>query len=246
MLSIQTTVRPRFLHPLIAGGQKAWQGDGLQQEDAPLQGEFVDLDDLLGALALSSRSRTYKSVLWCHVDPDDPCSLRQHGPLLQWAEVYDRRPPEVTEADITEVVETYEGIRSFEAKRIKTLRLSLDRWNRSLVESRLDDRIIDLAIAFDCMYLHNLRDELRYRLGLRVAYHLGGDLQDRRNYSARMRKLYDARSDAVHSGTANSANKNKFDALVDLLQETQEWYRQGVRRIIAAGRLPDWEEMILE
>lgn len=96
-----------------------------------------------------------------------------------------------------------------------------------------------------CLYLHDVREELRYRLGLRVARHLGDSLQSREDYTDGMRRLYDARSKAVHSGTAIPTDPVKFETLIELLKQTQEWYREGIRRIITQGDIPKWEKLVL-
>lgn len=53
-LSIRTTIRPRFLNPQIAGSQRVYMGEEVLQADASIDGQSLDLDDLLAALALSS------------------------------------------------------------------------------------------------------------------------------------------------------------------------------------------------
>ena len=245
VLSIRTKVRPRFLRPSVAGGHRAHQGDELQQEEALLQGEPVDLHDLLRSLALCSMSRTYRSVEWCHVDPDDPCSIRQYGPLRRWSDEIDLPPPVVSEAQLAEVLDLYRDLQGFESNHVETLRISLDRWNRSLREKRLEDQIIDLAIAFECMYLHDNDGELTYRLALRVAHHLGASLQEREKYRDGIRDFYKARSGVVHRGSVAAKNQQQFTSLAASVSEVQKWFRKGVGRIIADGCIPDWEKLIV-
>lgn len=245
MLSIHTTVSPRFLHPAIAGGQPRYHGDPVNQQDASLDGGTVHLPDLLTSLALCAKSRTYRSVLWCHVDPDDPYSGRQHGPLMHWSDEYDRGPSQITDADKTEILDTYKGIQQFDAQQQATVRISLDRWNRSLRENRLDDQVIDLAIALECLYLNGIDRELGYRLGLRVAYLLGESEQERTDYAKAIGRLYRARSNIVHEGVVVKSKGDTIEDIETLVPEVQELYRQGTRRILSDGQLPKWEALIL-
>lgn len=245
-LSIDSTVTPRFLNPSIAGSGSVYGGDELTMEHPVLEDGPIDLDDLQHSLALSFISRVYRSVMWCHIDPDDPCSSGQSGPLVHWAEEYGRNPPQMTEADAIEVVGIYERIRRFEPDQVNTLRISIDRWSRSLREARLEDRLIDLATAFESLYCNDGRGAIGYQLQLRVARHLGTDVGNRKAYSRDIGKFYSARSKAVHKGTLKLKPGQQTEAMQKLVARVQDWYREGVGLVISDGCIPVWKELELQ
>ena len=68
----------------------------------------------------------------------------------------------------------------------------------------LADISIDLGIALEALLLHEQnkknRGELRFRLGLRGAWLVGSDGNERAEILKLLREVYDLRSIAVHSG----------------------------------------------
>ena len=87
-------------------------------------------------------------------------------------------------------------------RRNKMLRIPLDRLGRAEREQDFADRAIDLGIALESLLLHDIEDhgELRFRLSLRGAWLIGSNHAERLKIQRSLKKLYDLRSRAVHSG----------------------------------------------
>ena len=87
----------------------------------------------------------------------------------------------------------------------RKLKIAVDRWRRSMVEgAQLEDRYIDLRIALEAIYLKDFANErsqeMRFRLALCGAWHLGADFEERRSIRRALRDAYDTASKAVHEG----------------------------------------------
>ena len=82
------------------------------------------------------------------------------------------------------------------------LGIAVDRWNRSASPgTALSDRLIDLRIALEALYINSDSSELRFRLAATVARHLGDELAERKRISKSVSDFYNAASRVIH-GTA--------------------------------------------
>ena len=84
------------------------------------------------------------------------------------------------------------------ARKKPTLRLALRRFDFASQRLRVEDRLIDAWIALEALFLPGERDELRYRVSLRMAYFLSADAVERTMTFQQVRSSYDARSAIVH------------------------------------------------
>ena len=125
-------------------------------------------------------------------------------------------------------------------------RMAITRWMRSRDDGEdLVNRFIDLRIALEALYVHQIRlsnnqGEIGLRLSLCGAWHLGADSVDRRNIRKKLSEAYGKASTAVHTGSIKS------DAITQiLLSEGQELCRRGIRKILSEGIPEDWMGLIL-
>ena len=120
------------------------------------------------------------------------------------------------------------------------LDIAIDRWLRSYEGIRLVDKFIDLGIALESLYLDGMKDELRFRLALHAAWHLGTNALVRERLMREFKKVYDLRSKEVHTGSVDDTKTAR-----SVLSRTQEYCRWAVINIISRGRFPDWEKLVL-
>ncbi|MYB60260.1 MAG: hypothetical protein F4X69_02645 [Gemmatimonadetes bacterium] len=118
--------------------------------------------------------------------------------------------------------------------------IAISRWIRSKRHgTTLTDRFIDLRIAFESLYLPNKsRNELRFRLALFGAWHLGADFEERRQYFKLLKKTYDLGSVAVHTGHVDDTpetQKNLYDA--------QCACRKAILNRLRENEEPTWNEV---
>jgi hypothetical protein len=114
------------------------------------------------------------------------------------------------------------------------LLLTAERLARSRSHPSDVDRAIDLGIVAEMIFLHELNDhtELRFRTALRAAWLLGSDVEERKEIFHCLRKAYDARSAAVHTG------RLKDKSQIDGLQLAEEYCATAMRRFLVDGKLP--------
>ena len=81
------------------------------------------------------------------------------------------------------------------------------RWPRT---PELEDKYIDLRVALEAIYLKDFMNEhsqeMRFRLALFGAWHLGADFEERRSIRKGLRDAYDTASKAVHEGELPQRN----------------------------------------
>jgi Apea-like HEPN len=100
-------------------------------------------------------------------------------------------------------VEFYKKLGAMKGSEQTVLFRATERLARSRSHPLQVDQAIDLGIAAEMIFLHEMsgdRGELRFRTALRAAWLLGKDGKERRAVFDCMRKAYDARSAAVHTG----------------------------------------------
>lgn len=130
-------------------------------------------------------------------------------------------------------------------RRSDKLRGALSRWSRSIGGTRIEDQFIDLRIALESLYLKGFLNEtttqeMRFRLSIFGAWHLGADVRERQSIRKRLRKAYDAASAAVHAGHIDHSPENR-----QLLAEGQALCRRGIIRLVNDGEPRDWGALIL-
>lgn len=116
---------------------------------------------------------------------------------------------------------------------MKYIRLALRRFRSGIEENELEDRLIDLLIAFEALFLED-PVEMAYRLSNRVAMVLGKNDSEADEIRETISEAYKVRSKIVHGKEAPSIKiKGKVIELGDLVQATEEYLRQSLKTIIS-------------
>ncbi len=124
-------------------------------------------------------------------------------------------------------------------------RRTVSRWLSSKDTSKvLDDRFIEMRIALESLYLQDFSgeqsQEMRFRLALFAAWHLGANLSERREIRPRIREAYDMASRAVHAGHVEFNEEHQ-----SLLRDAQDLCRRGILKLLEHGQPEDWGDLIL-
>jgi hypothetical protein len=133
----------------------------------------------------------------------------------------------------------------------ESLRVAMERLNSAMAQARIVDRAIDLGIALEALLMHESgagqrsdNQEIRFKIGLRGAW-LGagtGTAEERRERVSTLRRLYDFRSAAVHSGRITRGDPidihNRLESGADLCADL-------ITRILEVGRWPDWDALVV-
>lgn len=104
---------------------------------------------------------------------------------------------------------------------------------------------MDPRIALETMYLKDFLDErtsqeMRFRVTLFGARHLGHDFRDRQSIRKMLRDSYDRVSAAVHTGSISGRSAN-----LELLAKGQDLCRRGIQKLIWEGSPQDWGDLVL-
>ena len=160
----------------------------------------------------------------------------------------------VGETEINEAKCLYRKLINLASSDTEKLRIPIDRWIKSKTPRNPIDKIIDLGIAFEALYLSNISEpiELAFRLRLHAAWHRGESEEDRKELMTELREIYRWRSSVVHNGELpkkrvgrNNTRPYTTDEVDEFIKDTQELCRQSIIKIIKDGQFPDWDSLIL-
>ena len=120
------------------------------------------------------------------------------------------------------------------------LDVAIKRWVSSKKQQSLENKLIDLRVAFESLYLGSAFGELSFRLSTYCAWHLGTDIDTRKKIFEAVRSLYQLASKAVHGTRIKDTSANH-----DALRSAQDICRRGILRRLQEDTEPDWSELVL-
>ena len=240
---------PKFLNP--TKGQKLTSDpDPFEITGATTDARDYNRHDLYEALSLAFNTHVTTAANWWYMDADDMANVGRTGTtggLSISGNPSIRSSPKVSASQVSEFRQLHSAIVSLSPSRRKELNIPIGRLIASHGTRDLPDRIVDLGIALESIYLDGEFGELKYKLSTRAAKRLGGDVDDSLQIYNDLRVFYDKlRSKAVHTGRVPSTvqmNGQQLDTTAALAR-IQALCGQAVRKIMADGR-PDWEKMLL-
>lgn len=156
----------------------------------------------------------------------------------------------IGEFQINEAKHLYYILINLDSGALKKLQIPIDRWMKSKVSRNQVDKIIDLGIAFEALYLSDISEatELSFRLRLRAAWLLGKDQVHRQELMKDFSKIYEWRSKAVHTGRLpNKTKKTSFapEEVEAFITKAQDLCRDSIMKILKDEKFPDWNDLIL-
>ena len=155
-----------------------------------------------------------------------------------------------TRTEIDEAVLIYKKLANFRSRQLKSLSVSLNRWIKSKADGIQVDRMIDLGIAFESLFLSDSnpnRGEITYRFCLRGAHYLSESNEGRRAMFTEFKSIYDARSQAVHTGELQAPTKIHGRCVPEhqFVRHAQDLCLMALKKVIDSGRFPDWHHVVL-
>lgn len=133
----------------------------------------------------------------------------------------------------------------------ETLRVPIDRWIKSKTPERDIDKMIDLGIALEALYVPDSGEgEIRFKLAVRAAWYLGKDKEDRDDLLKKFKQIYDARSRSVHNGRLGQTVKFGEERIPtsDFIERTQCLCRKSLLKMLEEPKIPDkdyWDRLVL-
>jgi hypothetical protein len=164
----------------------------------------------------------------------------------------------VTEADRTGLEAIAHDLVSAGVRARRHVESAVRRFSFAGERRRPDDRLLDLMIAAESLFLGHLPEregELRFRLSLHAAHLIGQDLSERKEVARLMRLAYDTRSAIVHGGIPDPAKWGSSAShpltLEEFADRIETLMRRGLQVAVslsaqAHGNVPffDWDDAV--
>ena len=128
-------------------------------------------------------------------------------------------------------------ITKLDLEKNNSFRVACERFSRSYEERRDDDKIIDLAIAFEALFVDKDISKLEFMgkfVGIGCSMLLGYNSQDREEIKQFLTKTFVVRNDIVHSLKLNASIKmnNKEYTTEQFVVQLQNYLRDSIKKLI--------------
>lgn len=129
------------------------------------------------------------------------------------------------------------------------LSVAIRRFTQSNERDNLEDRIIDLMIAAEAIFLSSgggFQGELKYRLSHRASMFIETDVDRQRYLFDFMKKAYDVRSAIVHGSNPNLPKKmdGSTYTLYEFCGDIEKYLRISIKKAIDQTAAIDWDSVI--
>lgn len=256
VVSIVSTAKPALFHPQTKPSVQNVKVNAVEDMDFDTVCQALSLESdsyadvafcwndyqELGAFSLTADRRSWSTGNASVKGRSGPMSLRTEFStgVTRLEFEYDQRMLDLSETQLARTIAVLKTLKNSHKTRI-----AVSRWVKSKDPGEhLVDRFIDLRIAFECLYVQDFLDakqtqELRFKLSLFGAWHLGTDFEERKCIRKKLRQVYDAASKAVHSGDL------EYLEYQQLLSTAQNLCRRGILKLLREGPPRDWGDLIL-
>ena len=218
--------------------------DTLMGEDPP----NLDIRVLFHALSLACKCRIQPVVWWREFpEPYEIFDLRPLiGPTsvtLYPQDVYQPVASPEAEKYGADVRKLYNGFAPLQPDARTALQIPIGRLITLLGQRDDTDRMIDLGIAFESLYLggSDSRSQIRLQFAKRASQYLGKNKAERKRLFGTFKKIYTKRSDAVHTGAF--MKEADHDERSEFIEQAQSLCLQSIEAVIEHGKLPNWNDL---
>lgn len=228
--------RTMFLPKLIRRGDEPHElpqaGDEGSFGNRPLFRDDLVIDDVLSALRIFKHTQirtaghaSWTDSLWLNAGT----SYRVLRQWPYWGNF------ELLEGEVPQFLELWHLLEEGAAR----FGFSIHRFNLAFDRGLLADRIVDLVIAAESLFLGNLdvqdRGELRFRFALRATKFIEHPNYGEHDVFRVMRRAYDARSAIVHGGSPKDTRlpDNQAATLPAFIDAIEELVRLGLRKALS-------------
>ena len=205
------------------------------------------LDVLLDLLSLATSQRIeVVEILSCAPDFVDIDPKFGPGTKMEFVSTDWWKVKELTSEHVTQACRLFCEWTRFDKGERDALELALARLvsstRRNRGRFRLEDRILDVAVALEMMF--RLKGgELTYKLSVRAAHLLDDGSEARVEVFDAVKRLYEARSRIVHGDWHRKSGKRKEAAQV--AERGYELGQDVLLKLLERGTFPDWKRLVL-
>jgi len=129
---------------------------------------------------------------------------------------------------------------------ISFIDISLGRYLISWFKKKDEDKLLDLIIAFESVYLTN-NPEISFRLGYYTAHFIGTTPNEKLEIYNKIREAYDTRSAIVHGTKFNETKKKEFKKNLPLLIDIlRDYYRKTFKKLLTNNLIDKNKDLFYE
>ena len=242
LIIIDERISPIFAHPSEMSPEN-FPGPFIRSNLNSTYRDF-SVSEFCEALSLSTNHLVNDVAWWTHVNPDEAYAVSTsiQFPTYSLLVYTKNRALEVNGEDIHKAMSLYTTRKNLRSEIAQKLRVPIDRWRRSKMDANPVDVFINLGTALESLYLNDTGNagELRFRMALRAAWHLGNGSADRSLLFDDFKKIYDRRSKSVHTGILT-----QDEQAPEFMTKAQELCMKSIVRIINDGEIPNWNQLVM-
>ena len=204
------------------------------------------------ALSLACNSAVQIDTAWSYMAEDELFNINHDRLSTSFRRPSSGDSMTIEKAEIDESKRLYEKLINPNSNVVGKLQIPIDRWIKSKTSQAPEDKIIDLAIAFESLYLSDTSlGEFTFKLSIRAAWYLGIDKTHREELMKDFSKIYEWRSKVVHTGKLPNKTKQTpftWQEIAEFRKKGQDLCRDSIMKILEDGKFPDheyWKDLIL-
>ena len=214
-----------------------------------------DVEKFCQAFSLVSDYPVEPVRQWSYIDQDELFNLQKSLPIIVHNLFIPKEISRVTiidETHIEKIKDRYKELVNLPSEVGEKLQIPIDRWIQSKTEDNPIDKIVDLGIALEALYLsEGTKEQLTLQFRLRAAWHLGENKEQRKALMKEFKAIYEWRSAVVHTGKLPKKGKGKKkksytqEEVREFIRNAQDLCRDSIMKILEDGQFPDWNNLIL-
>ena len=117
---------------------------------------------------------------------------------------------------------------------------AVTRWSKAAIPGDASpDRVIELRIALEALFLDSNRDELGFRLATTGALYLAKELEERKAVRKTLVDFYGVASSVIHGDEPSSSKRRQ------LADEATVLCGRGILRMLEQQERPNWGDFLL-
>ena len=205
------------------------------------------------ALSLACNSAVQAALKWRFLADDEIFNLNYGtGGSIRFSRLFGNSV-EAGQSEIDKAKYLYGCLTNLNMETLKKMKIPIGRWIKSHTSQISEDKMIDLGIALESLYLSGTesKNEIRFRFSLHAAWHLGKDKEHREGLMKNFKAIYDWRSAVVHTGKFPKKGKGKKkrsytqEEVREFIRSAQDLCRDSIIKILEDGKFPNWNDLIL-
>ena len=149
-------------------------------------------------------------------------------------------PRPINNAELTGLIDRYAALPE---KPQHVLNLALRRLRDSTEIKGIEDKVIDLCIALEALFMEEGEEHDHKKLvSRRASWHFADSHSEREQIRTLLKEFYDYRNNIVHGRVPGNLTTEERDRRDSQLADVENVVRASLKTMIAEGRPQDWED----